>query len=78
MEETEPSAEVKEGEAAIAANEANNLEEKPTKYAWAVLWTIFAVRAIHQLHRQIIGYAYGYQGLGDKFSPFYMISLAYP
>lgn len=58
---------------------SNSLTDaKPTKYAWSVLWTIFAVRAIHQLHRQIIGYAYGYQGLGEKFSPFYMISLEYP
>jgi hypothetical protein len=30
---------------------ANGLDAKPTKYAWSVLWTIFAVRAIHQLHR---------------------------
>ena len=29
----------------------NGLDAKPTKYAWTVLWTIFAVRAIHQLHR---------------------------
>lgn len=25
----------------------NGLDAKPTKYAWSVLWTIFAVRAIH-------------------------------
>ena len=24
-----------------------SLDEKPTKYAWAVLWTMFAARAIH-------------------------------
>lgn len=40
--------------------QANGLDAKPTKYAWTVLFTIFAVRAIHQLNRQIIGYAYGY------------------
>jgi len=37
------------------------------------------VRAIHQLHRQCIGFAFGFQGLGDKFNnPKYMIGAQYP
>jgi len=48
-------------------------------YAWFVLFTVFIVRAIHQLHRQVIGFAYGYQGLGDMAgNPKYMLSVAYP
>ena len=54
-------------------------EPKPDAYAWFVLFIIFFVRAVHQLHRQIIGFAFGYQGLGAKAGdPKYMISTAYP
>ena len=38
-------------EGAMVESENPSQDEKPTKYAWFVLWTIFAVRAIHQLHR---------------------------
>ena len=54
-------------------------EQKPTMYAWFVLFAVFGVRAIHQLHRQVIGFAYGYQGLGNMAgNPKYMLSVAYP
>ena len=54
-------------------------EPKPTLYAWFVLFLIFGVRAIHQLHRMIIGFSFGYQALGDKAgNPKYMLSEAYP
>ena len=54
-------------------------EKKPDLYAWFVLFIIFAVRAIHQLHRQVIGFAFGFQGLGMMANnPKFMISAAYP
>ena len=34
-------------ETAMVAQDQPSQDEKPTKYAWFVLWTIFAVRAIH-------------------------------
>ena len=37
------------------------------------------MRAIHQLHRQAIGFAYGYKGVGaNANNPHYMMSVAYP
>jgi sugar phosphate permease len=48
-------------------------------YAWLVLFIVFAARAINQLHRQAISFAFGYSGLGDKANnPKYMISVDYP
>jgi hypothetical protein len=42
----------------------NKPEEKPTAYAWFVLFLVFCIRAIHQMHRQVIGFAFGYQSVG--------------
>jgi len=73
--ETEESAMVKTG----AEMDLEKEEQKPTVYAWFVLFVVFMVRAIHQLHRQCIGFAFGFQGLGDKFNnPKYMIGAQYP
>ena len=36
-----------EGTDGLASQQQQAVEEKPTKYAWFVLFLIFAVRAIH-------------------------------
>lgn len=35
-------------------------DAKPTNYAWFVLFCLTYIRAIHRLHRQVIGFVYGY------------------
>jgi len=53
-------------------------EQRPSKYAWFVLFMIFMTRVMHQLHKMLIGYAFGFIGLEDKMTDKYMISLAHP
>ena len=52
---------------------------KPTIYTWFVLFMAFLIRCNHQQNRVMIGYAFGYEGLGIQAgNPEYMIRAAYP
>jgi MFS family permease len=52
--------------------------DKPSLYAWFVLFQLFMAQTIYHMNRLCIGYAFGFQGIGAMANSKYMMTESYP
>lgn len=56
----------------------DNNEKAPGFYAYFVLGLVTLIRTAYVINKNSIGYAFGFQGLGEMATSKYMLSMSYP
>jgi len=55
------------------------VKKKPSTYAWFALAIMLVIRILQEQQMNVIGFAFGFQGVGDRAAnPLFMLSEAYP